>query len=102
MASARKNDVGVVFRVTFVKDDDEPWDISTATVKQIIFRKPSAAVVTKAADFTEDGSDGQAEYTSEAGDLDEVGNWKIEGYAEVGGQELHTEIGSFSVGGILE
>lgn len=101
--SVYKNDVGVILRVTLVKTSTgAALDISGAATRQIILRKPSGGIATQTGVLTGDGSDGQMEYTTGAGTLDEAGNWKIQGYVELGGQELRSGIGYFSVGGILE
>jgi hypothetical protein len=58
-------DVGTVFRLT-LSDGSTIVDASGATTKEILFRKPSGAVVTKSAAFTTDGTDGKIEYVTAA------------------------------------
>ena len=53
-------------------------DISTATVKQFILKKPSGSVVTKTASFDTDGTDGVLKYETVADDLDEDGTWQLQ------------------------
>lgn len=96
-------DVGPVLRVTVTKESDgTARNISAATTRQIIFRKPGGTVVAKTASLTSDGSDGRMQYTIEAGLIDEAGTWKIQGFVVIGSTELHTEIGAFTVGAILK
>jgi len=69
-------DVGTVFEVT-LKDCAALVDLSTTTVRQIKFKKPDGTYLTVAATLKTDGSDGIITYTSQAGDLDQVGSWEI-------------------------
>ncbi len=75
-----KDDIGTVIVVT-VKDGATVVDISGATTKNIKLKKPvSSTVLTKAAAFTTDGTDGKIQYTSIAGDLDEIGVYNVQAY----------------------
>ena len=76
------NNVGVEFRIT-LEQDDVVIDVSSATVTQIIFRKPSGEMLTYDVDFYTDGTDGILTYTSIDGDLDEGGNYRIQAYCEL-------------------
>ena len=95
-------DIGTVIKVT-VQDKDAncvltALDVSTATTREFIFKKPSGDKLTVTATFTTDGTDGQIEYTTVDGDLDEVGEWKIQVYiAFIPGGSWRSEIGSFKV-----
>lgn len=89
-------DVGTVFTIT-VQDGDDVVNISTATLKQIIFQKPDDTTLTKTASFVTDGSDGQIKYTIIAGDLDVPGRWRIAAYIEMPSGKWHTDITTFQV-----
>ncbi len=90
-------DIGTVFKVT-IKDDSTVVDISTASTKQIVLKKPSGEKLTKTANFLTDGSDGIITYTTISGDLDEAGMWKIQGYIVLsGGNTFYTDINAFKV-----
>lgn len=91
-----KNDVGVKFLVT-VKDGSSVIDLSTATVIQLLFFKPSEAIVTKTAILNTTGTDGKMYYTSVAGDLNEEGTWSLQGYLENPAGSWHTDIVTFDV-----
>ena len=71
-------DIGTVFRLTLKDCDDVAVDISSATTKEIIFKKPDGTQVTKAASFYSDGTDGIIEYSTIEDDLDMTGTWKIQ------------------------
>ncbi len=86
-------DYGAALRLR-VTDDGEAVDLSLATVKRIKLRKPDGVVVTKDAEFTNDGTDGNMQYTLVAGDLDVAGRWRWQGYlAGVSGFTGHTSEG---------
>lgn len=74
------NDVGTIFRMTLVDSDGAAIDLSSTTQKQLIFKKPSGATLTKTAVFYTDGTDGKIQYTSQAGDLNELGEWQWQAY----------------------
>ena len=70
-------DIGTAFEIT-LKDCDVVVDVSTATVKQIIFKKPDKTVITKTADFKTDGTDGIIHYLTILDDLDLKGTWYVQ------------------------
>jgi len=97
-----KSDIGTLFKVT-IKDGDTAVDISSASVtKQIVFRKPSGTLLTKAASFFTDGTDGILTYTSISGDLNEIGSWKLQAYVVLGSNEFRSDLASFKVHRNLE
>lgn len=76
----QKNNEGTRFQVT-ITENGTAVDISSATAKEIRFKKPDgSATVVKAATFLTDGSDGIMYYDSEAGFLDVIGGWRFQGY----------------------
>ena len=90
------NDVGTQFLVT-VTDGTSAVDISSATTKQLIFKKPSGAKLTKAAAFNTDGTDGKIRYNVAADDLDEVGSYKLQGKVVISDGTFYTDITTFKV-----
>jgi len=90
------NDIGTRFLVT-IKDDGTVVDVSGATLLQIIFRKPSDTVMTKTGTLMTDGTDGQIYYDAILGDLDEVGNYKIQGKVTITSGTFYTDIQTFKV-----
>ena len=76
------NDIGTIFKLT-LKDGVVIVDLSSATTKEIIFKKPDNTFVTQTARFldgTGDGTDGIIEYVSISGDLNVVGNWVLQAH----------------------
>jgi len=89
-------DVGTQFQVTF-KDGSTVVDISEATTKQLIFKKPSGNVLTKSGTFLTDGSDGILTYTTVSGDVNEIGRWQLQGYLVIAGKIFSSDIVKFRV-----
>jgi len=77
-------DYGTELRIT-VKDDDVVVDISTATSTDFLIRKPDGTLLTVAADFYTDGTDGILTYTTVEGDTDIVGLYKFQARITLGG-----------------
>lgn len=87
-------DIGTEFRVT-VKDNDVVVDVSSATVLNMIFRKPDGTLLTTNADLYTDGTDGIIYYRAVYGDLDQPGIYKLQAYVEISGGSYYSSIGSF-------
>lgn len=92
----RMEDIGTKFKIT-VKDGSSVVDISGATTKQLIFKKPGGTKLTKTAVFFTDGTDGIITYDTLSGDLDEDGMWKVQGYVVLSSGTYHTDIHRFKV-----
>lgn len=97
MIEVQKNDIGTIFRGTIVDQDDGVVDISTATTKEILFRKPGGQILTKIASFTTDGTDGKLQYQSISGDLDTIGVWSIQAHVILDTGEWKSKIKTFRV-----
>lgn len=91
--------IGVVLTGTVKDEDGNAVDISGATTKQFIFGKPPNYSIknTRDAAYVTDGTDGKIKYTSQSGDLDEAGKWKMQGYVVKGASVLYTDIKYFQV-----
>ena len=72
-------------------------DISAATTKEFVFKRPDGTTFTKTAVFVTDGSDGQIRYLSVAADFDMAGWWRIQGHVIEGSQNHHTKKATFKV-----
>ena len=95
--SIHNGDIGTIFELTIVDTDGTAIDVSTASVKYIYFADPDGDKVCKTAAFTTDGTDGKIQYTTIAGDIDEVGTWLVQGYVETSLGKFYTERGDFKV-----
>lgn len=96
MTEVYKDDVSTVFEIT-LKEGGVVVDVSTASVKQIRFKKADDTTLTKDASFTTDGTDGKIEYTTVANDIDQDGTWEIQAYIEMGGGKWSSDIERFEV-----
>ena len=91
-----QDDIGTAFTIT-VQDDTTAVNISTATTRQIKFKKPSGTVLIKTGVFVTDGTDGKLRYTSVADDLDEAGKWYLQVYLVLTNWTGHSDQGEFVV-----
>jgi hypothetical protein len=91
------NDVGTNFVVTIKNEDNEAVDVSTASIKNLIFRKPDGTLLTKASSFVTDGTDGQIKYSFISGDLDQHGKWSVQAFIDFGSTEWYSDIDKFTV-----
>ena len=103
-----KDDIGTEFVVSIVEcinGVDVAVDISTATLKEIIFLKADETTrLAKIAVFTSiasggagDGTDGKISYFSIAGDLDQLDKYKIQGIVTTPAGKWYSTIDSFKV-----
>ena len=91
-----QNDIGTAFTIT-IQDGTTAVDISTATTKKIVFKKPSGTKLPYDTAFVSDGTDGKIKYNVVAGDLDEVGTYKLQSYVVISDGTFYTDITSFKV-----
>lgn len=92
-----QNDIGTVFKLTIKDSNGNVVDISSASVKQVVFKKPDLTTVTKNCNFLTDGTDGIVTYTVASGDLDVAGIWMLQTYVVISGDEFRSNIISFKV-----
>lgn len=88
-------DVGTVVTLEIqgcVNGSLQVLDVSTATVKQIIFSSPTGVASAKTATFATDGKDGKIRYTLAEGDLNAPGQWTLQGYIEMPAWQGHTSV----------
>ena len=90
------NDVGTQFLVT-VTDGSSAVDISSATTKELIIKKPSGTKLTKATSFNTDGTDGKMQYSISYDDLYEAGSYKLQGKVVISDGTFYTDIHTFKV-----
>ena len=89
-------DIGTIFEVT-MKDCDATIDISTATLKEIIFKRPDVAASAYTAEFSTDGTDGKIKYVTVADDLDVEGTWKVQAKITMPTGTWKSDVSSFRV-----
>ncbi len=98
---AHVNDIGTVFRVTVYDTTSTGGttvaNISSASTKKFIFKKPNGSTFERAAVFTSDGSDGQIQYATVDGDLSGPGTWHLQAYVATSDGTWNTSVGYFQV-----
>jgi len=97
-------DIGTEIRVQVLDENGAVVDVSGAAVRQLKMLKPGAIAVTvKAAtdgsiqEPAKTGALGWMHYTTVLNDLDTAGEWKVQGYVEVGAWKGHTVETRFTV-----
>ena len=69
--------IGTRFSIT-IQEGGSSINISGATTKDVIFRKPDDEVIVRSGVLTGDGTDGKMYYDTVSGDLDEAGHYKLQ------------------------
>ena len=85
-------DVGTAIEITVLTTDSitgqtTPFDLSSATLKNIRFLKPDGTLLIAPAALSTNGTDGKMRYVTVDGDFDQVGTYQVEG--EVGNSNGH-------------
>lgn len=90
------NDIGTKFLVT-IKDDGSIVDVSNASVILVKIRKPDDVVLAQNGILDSDGTDGKIYYTTQAGDLDQAGTYKLQVTVHLPAGTYYTDIYTFKV-----
>ena len=92
-----QHDIGTRFLIT-VKDNGVPVDVSSG-VRQINIRKPSDNILNKIGSIISSGSasSGVMYYDTIAGDLDEIGHYKLQAKVAIPSGTFYTDIYTFKV-----
>ena len=97
MAEVQEATIGVTVEYVVLDTAGVALDISGATSKKLIFRKPNGVVVSKDAEYVTDGTDGKLQYSCVVGDLSPYGRWECQAYIVRSGLDGRTERAEFSV-----
>jgi hypothetical protein len=89
-------DVGIRFSVLIDDENGDSMDVSLATSKDILFRKPSGEIVSLPADCVNDCVDGLIEVIT-TDELDESGIWAIQARIEIGESVYSSSVSNFTV-----
>ena len=84
------DDYGWVGKLT-LKQDGTAVDISSYTTLQFILTNPVEVATVKTAAFDSDGTDGVLKYTIADGDIDTVGNWRVQARISKVGSEITSD-----------
>lgn len=94
-------DYGTTIELTVVsKATNKALPLGGLLEMHMLFQKPSGATFTKEAEMVTPplGTDGKLKYVIEDGDIDESGQWKVQGSVISDAGEWHTDIETFEVG----
>lgn len=100
------NDIGTMFEVTMYDCKYDPdtktetktiLNLSTATLLEIIFKRPDGTALVVTAELLTDGTDGKMYYLTVDGDLNQLKNWSIQGRATYLTGKWHSTIATFVV-----
>ena len=97
--SFQVGDTGALIQVTVLDEDSLlPKDLSGVITKQLWLGPPNGPRREYDATFITDGTDGQLEYSTGTGDLDEGGTWSVQAYyVTAASKEKHSTLGEFTV-----
>lgn len=96
MNTVRRLDIGVKLLVTLTSNG-LPFDVSSASLIQFLFKKPDQSVLTTTGSWNTTGTDGNVQYTSIANDFDQIGLWKYQVHIVMPGETLTSTQSSFRV-----
>lgn len=97
MEEVQLDAIGVAIEKTITNQDGAVVDVSSATTKNIVLKKPSGSLLTKAASLVTDGTDGKIQYVTISGDLDETGRWEVQADIDVSSYDGRDTISAFRV-----
>ena len=97
MQTARLYDTGTALRGTVRDEAGTLQDLSTATTKEFVLRKPNGTELTKSATLISGGFYGQMYYIITSGDLDSIGRWEVDVHLIYPSGDWNSTIGSFLV-----
>lgn len=85
------------FRGTFKDEDGTVINISAFTTLEFKFRKPDGSTMVKTGTMVGDGSTGEMTYDPTVNDLDQVGNWEVQGFLVIPAGSYHSQVRQFRV-----
>ena len=97
MAEIHVGDAGTALEYEIRDEKGAIVDVSTATIKQVTYRRPNGTKFVRALDFVTTGIDGLVRYTTTPEDLDKAGTWKAQVYVELGSGKWYSTTASFPV-----
>ena len=88
--------LGTRFSIT-IQEGGSGINISGATTKDVIFRKPDDEVIVRSGVLTGDGTDGKMYYDIVSGDLNAAGHYRLQGRVALSSSTYYTNIYHFQV-----
>ena len=98
MDAPQENAIGLPIEYGVLDVDGSAKDISAATVKKLLFKKPNGVRLEKTAEFSNPpGADGKLIVTTVAGDLIPYGVFEVQAELTFPSSDLRTAIATFPV-----
>jgi hypothetical protein len=95
---AQENAIGIPIEYGVLNSDGSVRDISSATTKKLLFKKPNGVRLEKPANFSNPpGNDGKLVVTTIDGDLMPYGVFEVQAELSFPTSDLRTEIAKFPV-----
>jgi hypothetical protein len=94
---AQENAIGVPIEYNVLDFNGNAKDISSATTKKLLFKKPNGIRLEKPAQFSNAGNDGKLYVTTIDGDLIPYGVFEVQAVLTFPTYDLRTEIATFPV-----
>lgn len=85
------------FEFTVSDQDGVIVNLASATLLEIIFKRPDKTTFKRTAALVGDGTDGKITYTTVISDLDAAGSWNNQAEVTVGGVLYPSTISEFTV-----
>ena len=89
-----QKDSMIVFEGTLKDQKNSPINISTASVREIVFINPMGDKEVKDAVLTNGGADGKQEHERAC---DKAGKWSYQHHVKIGTKDLYSDIEVFNV-----
>jgi hypothetical protein len=80
-----------------IKEGYATLDVSQATIKKIIIKKPDGSATINDAQFGTTGTDGIITYQTQSGDLNLVGTYSVQAYLEMDTFKGYSTVTTFAV-----
>lgn len=94
--SLHVNDYGTAFRLTIKDQDDNVVNLSSGS-GTITFYKPDKTTFTRSLTMPNGGSDGLVSYTTQSGEMNQVGIWSLSAYIMIPSGNYSTNVPEFRV-----
>lgn len=97
MADAKVAQVGLTIEITVKDENDAVYDISSATTKNVLLRRPDGTLVTLTGSFTTDGTDGKVQADTDANTFNTAGAYRVAAHIITASDDFETDATTLKV-----